>query len=381
MQYICDVKPHNVKDTLSVNEAKRTIKLLTQPLADISKNIADNINECQIQTENILQFKGTIEELKCELYIPVIDIKSIPLDHPMTVCSDKDCCELMNINGQVVKHYNKVCHKICYLKYDDGNVIGNEGFLDCKAFNEYKRLSDYFEVNPKDANLYPDNDMDNVDPETGLMTVCKSKRIKHDNCQKCQHCYQTHLHVKYKTNKVESKCRDESKYNQITDNQKAIEAKEEIVGQLMNRQSEYENESKFITDCMAKFAAFLKHNAMTPFNDAFEDYVKYLIRNEKRVKTFVSSGDSRRRQSVEQLEQLLQQYRHEKRVILESMKRGDKNYCTITLDDIQQCVTKLYELPLNGQKIQELLNMQLSISDKIHINSQQKVIELPVQIV
>ncbi|XP_054165543.1 uncharacterized protein LOC128963095 isoform X2 [Oppia nitens] len=376
MRYIFDVKPHNVRDTLSINETKRTIKLLTQPLADITENIADNIKKCQIQTEKILQFRGNIEELKRELYIPVVEIESKPLDHPMTVCSDNNCCELMNINGQVVKHYRQVCHNKCYLEYDDGNVVGNEGLLDCQAFNEYKLIRTKF-IKPENAKLYPDqNKTITVDPETGLMKVNKSKRIKYDNCQQCGHSYETHLHIKYKTRKVESKRRDESKYNMLNNNKKAIKAQKEIVEELTDRQLEYENETKIITDCMAKFAAFLKLNAMTPFNDAFEDYVKHLIRVEEYNISLVP-GESR--QSVDQLKSILKQYQHERDIILKSMIKG-VNYCTVNLEDIDNCLNNLYKLPINGHKIQELLNMQLIICDKIHTNLQQQqhVIKVPV---
>ncbi|XP_054166183.1 uncharacterized protein LOC128963695 [Oppia nitens] len=378
IRYIFEVKPHIVRDTLSINSAKRTIKLLTQPLADISKNIADNIKECQKQTENILKFKGDIEDLKRKLYIPVVEIKTIPLDHPMTVCSDNDCCILTNINGQLVKDYKQKCHDKCYLKYDDGNIMGNTGLLDCQAFNIYKDIS-FSVIKPKDLNineLHPDQNVNHgVNPITGLIRLICSERVKHENCQQCGHSYKTHLHVKYETRKVDRKRRDESKYAKITTNQKAVEAQQEIVRELIDRQLEYENESKFITDCMAKFAAFLKLNAMTPFNDAFEDYVKHLIRDEEYNLT-LESGECR--QSVDQLKSILKQYQHERDVILESMKRGDK-YSVVNLEDIDNCVNKLYNLPLNGKKIQELLNMQLTISDTIHANGQQqRVIEIPV---
>ncbi|XP_054165565.1 uncharacterized protein LOC128963114 [Oppia nitens] len=336
MSYISDVKPHNVKETLSVNEAKRTIKLLTQPLADITENIADNIKTCEIRKENIKQFNGNIEDLKRELYIPVIEIESKPLDYPMTVCEDKDCVEIVVIDGQSFKHYRQLCHEHCYLDIDDGNVIGNVGILGCVAFGN-----------------------------------------RDNNCRYCRHSYMTHLHVRYETRKVNSERRDEFKSNIITDKQKAMEAQQEMVKELADRQIEFENESKVINECMAEFAAFLKHNALTPFNDAFEDYVKHLIRVEEHNLALIP-GESSSRQSVEQLESLLKQYQHEKNVIIDSMEKNGDNYSAVTLDDIDKCLNKLYSLPINGQKIQQMIKMQLNIVDKIHVQTQQQVIEVPV---
>ncbi|XP_054165540.1 uncharacterized protein LOC128963094 [Oppia nitens] len=336
MTYITDVKPHNVKDTLSVNEAKRTIKLLTQPLADISKNIADNINECEIRKKKMEEFDGNIEELKRELFIPVVEIESTPLDYPMTVCEDRNCVEIVVIDGQTFKHYRQLCHEHCNLRFDDGNVVGNVGILGCIAFNDNFK--------------------------------------KYDNCLHCGHSYKTHLHVRYETRKVDSERRDEFKYSLITDKQQALIAQKEIVAKLADRQIEFENESKVINECMAEFAAFLKHNALTPFNDAFEDYVKHLIKVEEYNVSLVPEES---KQSVEQLEQMLKQYQHEKCVILDSMKKGDK-YSAVTLDDINNSVNKLYELPIYGQKIQQLMNMQLMIGHKVYSNFQQHVIEVPV---
>jgi len=139
IQYICSIKPRNVKETLSINNAKRNIHILTQPLADISKNIADFVKECELRKQKIKQFDGSIKDLERELYIPVVEIKSTPLDKPKTVCSDADCCDYENIDVDVKKIYRTTCHSPCYLDNDDYSIIGNTGLLDCKAFNEYIR--------------------------------------------------------------------------------------------------------------------------------------------------------------------------------------------------------------------------------------------------
>ncbi|CAG2101448.1 unnamed protein product [Medioppia subpectinata] len=84
--YITQLTPHKVMDTLSLNNAKQIIQLLTKPMADITKNIADNINECERYMTEVNEYNESIENLQQKLYIPSVEIKTIPLDRPKTVC-------------------------------------------------------------------------------------------------------------------------------------------------------------------------------------------------------------------------------------------------------------------------------------------------------
>ncbi|CAG2109584.1 unnamed protein product [Medioppia subpectinata] len=52
--YITKLTPHKVMDTLSLNNAKQIIQLLTKPLADITKNIIDNIKQCESYKQQII---------------------------------------------------------------------------------------------------------------------------------------------------------------------------------------------------------------------------------------------------------------------------------------------------------------------------------------
>ncbi|CAG2175934.1 unnamed protein product, partial [Oppiella nova] len=117
-------------DTLSLNDAKQNILLLTQPLADIANNISHNVKQCERHKQRIHEFTGDLTALEKELYIPSVDIETDPLDHPKTVCSDKNCCTQENINGNIKTHYTTSCHSPCYLTHSDGNIVGNNGLLE-----------------------------------------------------------------------------------------------------------------------------------------------------------------------------------------------------------------------------------------------------------
>ncbi|CAG2165375.1 unnamed protein product [Oppiella nova] len=143
LERIISLSPHIVIDTLSLNNAKQSINLLTEPLAQIAKNISDNVEECERHKQRIREFNGDITALQEELYVPAVDIKNVPLDHPKTVCSDKDCCTHEYVNGIVKTHYKTDCHSPCYLTNDNGNIIGNKNLLQCQAFNKYTVVGPY----------------------------------------------------------------------------------------------------------------------------------------------------------------------------------------------------------------------------------------------
>ncbi|CAG2166685.1 unnamed protein product [Oppiella nova] len=99
LERIASLKPYKVMDTLSLNNAKLNIQLLIQPLVDISKNIAQNIIECEKQMNRLQKFKGNIQALEEELYVPFMSLIPKRLDHPYTVCTAKGCCSILGNRG------------------------------------------------------------------------------------------------------------------------------------------------------------------------------------------------------------------------------------------------------------------------------------------
>ncbi|CAG2166576.1 unnamed protein product [Oppiella nova] len=84
LQYIVSLTPYNVMDTISLNNAKQNIQLLIEPLVDISKNIAENIIDCERQMSVIKKFKGDIQELNTIVGVPFKSLKPKLLDNPCT---------------------------------------------------------------------------------------------------------------------------------------------------------------------------------------------------------------------------------------------------------------------------------------------------------
>lgn len=91
------LKPHYVKNTEAVNTARKIILQMTKPLADISQLINDNIYVLERHQQNLSIEYGDINELKKQLYMPVIDLKVTDLPHPVTVCTTRKCCDIKKV--------------------------------------------------------------------------------------------------------------------------------------------------------------------------------------------------------------------------------------------------------------------------------------------
>lgn len=89
--------PHNVQNTLSVNEARRVIILLSKPLADITQSVQDNIQIMEKHRKNIRDSRDNHKSLENQLYIPVVDLNMIELPYPVTVCSAQKCLEIITV--------------------------------------------------------------------------------------------------------------------------------------------------------------------------------------------------------------------------------------------------------------------------------------------
>ncbi len=60
-----------------------------------------------------------------------------------------------------------------------------------------------------------------------------------------------------------------------------------------------------------EFANFLKTNAITPYNDSFEEYLKHLIKKEKSL----SKHGSKNEEAINGLHQMLASYEKDKAIL------------------------------------------------------------------
>ncbi|CAG2101447.1 unnamed protein product [Medioppia subpectinata] len=346
--YIKQLPAHKVMDTLSLNNAKQIISLLTEPLADIAKNIADNVNECKTHRLAIKEFSGTIDELEKQLYIPSVEIITESLDRPKTVCSDGECCERIKVNGITEIIYTGECHSPCYLHFNHSNFLGNIRLLQCKAFNKQSGR---------------DRDPGQAKQSWFARTISAPVgliRAANTVCHECGHSYEKHRHLLYETRAKLSKVHNKELDSRLESARNEAAIKERQIQCLNERIVEMETENETILKSMSMFARFLADNALTPVNDAFKDYVQFMIETVR----YGPPDGAHTGAAVERLECILREYNEEKALIEESAKRGAEG--VITAGDIDKCVDKLCGLKHKGTQIAQMLAQQRRSKVKNH---------------
>ena len=221
--------PHRVRDTQSVNEARRLITLLAQPLADIAQNIDDNIYLMALKKKDVHDMSDNIEEMKKQIYIPYYELEVTSLDEPQTVCSAEKCANKYEVHGVTRFEYKK-CHSPCDIYGVQREVIGDSRLKKCDIFRWFTNYS----------------------------------------CKNCGCSYKKHLHIYYETKVIEKYREDEKMIDIIGEELNAQQLTERVIENLDNVCKELDEEMGVIMSTMAKFAQFLKNNAIAPYNDTFK---------------------------------------------------------------------------------------------------------------
>ncbi|XP_056639606.1 uncharacterized protein LOC130447025 [Diorhabda sublineata] len=306
------LKPHFVKSTNAINEARRMINQLSQPLAEIMQLIQHNMEVLSRHRELLSEDNASLEEMRSKLYLPVITLDVTQLDHPATVCTAKKCAEVITVAGKNCWNYKQRCHPHCYLTNVGKEQLGDPNLISCTAMN-------------------------------GTTTCCQ-----------CFCDYRVHMHVYYTTETVENQEKDENMQMKIASRSEVIENKWRLIRNIEQRQKELEEEHKIIVEICAKFAHFLQNNAITPFSDSYKEYIEYLIDREKSLGTVCN------KETVKHLELLLVQYSEIKNRFDEALKMTKTigRDELVSAKEINDSVQILYKLKHNGQKIRELYNCQ-----------------------
>ncbi|OQV19483.1 hypothetical protein BV898_06474 [Hypsibius exemplaris] len=370
MTYINELPPHPVAETTSINKARTLIQLLTKPLADIAQNIAHNVKLCEDHRDKIREFEGDIEALTKELYTPTETLTSIPLDAPMTVCGDERCCAKITVADAQMTHYKSPCHNPCYLTSTDHNIIGNTGLLDCKVFNIYTNVEKARWKRADTITLHPDNS-GNVN-DKGEIFSAPATREKSENCTKCGHSFMVHLHVMTRTERRLIQVKNEVASSRMTSKEEAKNVKEFHMRSLEDKLASLRQESIEINKCVAMFACFLFNNALTAFNDAYEDYLGYLIATESK------SSSTERTQNEANLKATLEQYKVQKTEFWKLYKKNDKNK-VISPKNIEEAVDKLLNLKINGPEIRRHMNVLQKQRDNIHFMIKEVRVPMPLK--
>ncbi|KAH1009658.1 hypothetical protein HUJ04_001985 [Dendroctonus ponderosae] len=314
LNYVSRLAPHMVDNTVAINQARKTIYQLTQPVADIAELIEDNIQILANHQRTLAQHKNSLPMLRKNLYIPIIDLEVTPLTQPVTVCTDSACTDVLSIGeGKKQQHFKVPCHKPCYLQNLPRDVIGIPELMSC-------------------ACMGPDR----------------------QTCKECSHSYKVHMHVYYDTKKVNASKKDENVIKTINTKELVIEQVNKLVKEVEKRKAQLEAELNTVVKYNAKFAHFLANNAIAPFSDSYSEYINQLCERERRL------GNDCDLSKLRGLQRLLSEHNQMKNIFAKAaeVQKNQGKPDDVTPQDVNKSIQELFKLPLTGKKIHELFKSQ-----------------------
>ena len=219
LQRIAILKPHPVKYTLTLNDARRMIILLQRPLAEMSNNIQLNIAAQQVEEEKLFAQRRD-DVVDDSIQIPRIVSELIRLDHPRIICTK------------------------CNPGGEDPTIA------DCKSLKKtfFGKVSAIFGHPPP--------------------------------CRQCGCRLKVHMEMMYERRDVEVMeniavtLMDNAR---IRDLDSSVRSVQSAIDALTRHLRELREEQMKVIDVSAKFACFLKRNSIAAYNDALDDYFQYMV--------------------------------------------------------------------------------------------------------
>ncbi|CAG8711140.1 28499_t:CDS:2, partial [Racocetra persica] len=302
LRYITSRPPHKVKDTLSLNNARKVVKLLIKPLEDIQPRIDCYIKYLESVQHEFKKSNKHIEELKKTKF----DIEVF--ESPRTICNK--CTEDVLIDDEIQRGYAKICCDNCRVKFASifsiwfCSVIGINGI--CKICGCSWKL------------------------HTHTAKLVKKTRLTSSNLA---------LEIDKKTNKaaIEQVLLDD--YHQLIDDMLV--------------------ENITIIEIKEKFILFLKQNSIAFMNDTVEGYLEYFIKLEK------NNQNSQADEKIKIYEKQKNEAIKERNFIYE-VSENKQSEDLISFNDINELEKKLYSLPECGPILYEEKIKQENIQENAY---------------
>ena len=311
---VMEMKPHETKETLSLNNAREYTLVLAKPMAETVELININLKKIKAEKEKCKACESDVESFQAQLKFKGFDLTFVKLEYPMTVCAGQGCKTYVNVGEDRVRHtvYNQICHDHCYLSGVPYETINNEKLRDCKAMNN-------------------------------------------DLCSICSHSYKVHMHITYKTTLVQNEFLSKETREIIFQKKDMKSQKEEFIRLLEAQIDELKKEKKYIYESACFFGVFLKNNAMIPYNDAFGEYIDMLIQDEE-----AKEKEIRDPEKIKKFVKEKQAYEEKKKLLIETMaSRSEGESGNLHIEQIYARKEKLCSLKHNGKMLKEALGMIL----------------------
>lgn len=311
------LQPHLIEKTLSINEARSLIFVLSKPLADITQSLQDNRLVLISHRNKVERYKNEHKNLSNQLYLPCTNIREIEINQPVTVCAADKCVKTIKVEGRNLKDYAQRCHDPCYLTNVPKQLIGTAELQNCASMDGQGK------------------------------------------CRRCSCSFTVHMHIYYMVERYESRIQNQTIKAQMDQALTEKEKYETFRKNVENVMKSYDEEHAIITKTLAKFAHFLKNNSILPFNDSYKTYIEYLIDNEERLGIH---GD---KDLIKNYRDTLKQYDAEKLILDRAMEMPGQGE-QVSSKDIMSSVNVLFSLQYSGSNLKSLYDKQLKCMKREH---------------
>ena len=311
--HISRLRPHKIRNTLNMNEARRIIVAMSKPLAEVAKIIQHNVHQGNEAKTQIDLIDKDMDSSKARLKFVGYGMNRVALAYPRTVCADASCVKYVPVGTGRIQNviYKQICHSPCHcVRGIPTETINDQRLKDC---------------------------------------CC----IKGSTCFQCGHHYRVHMHVTYETQLYEKEILNEEA--QIEKKRCAKELKEAFKKAIDTKIEELMKEERIIKKTITKYGSFLKANAILPYNDAVERYIDMSIQLER-----YKASEIRNDRLLSTMEAIKSQYHHEKRILDDAMGSVDDQNIH-SPEDVMRLQRELFSLKHMGRTL-EMLFDGISIS-------------------
>ncbi|PFX23175.1 hypothetical protein AWC38_SpisGene12261 [Stylophora pistillata] len=313
---VMEMKPHETKKTLSLNEARNYIIALSKPMGEAVELININLKKVNDEKEKCRAYESDISSFRAQLSFKGFDLTLVSLEYPMIVCAGQECKTYVSVGEDRVMRtvYNQICHDHCFLSGVPVETINNEKLSSCLAMH------------------------------SGL-------------CTKCSHSYKFHMHITYKTNLVEKEFLSKQTQSSILEKEGLKSQKEAFIRLLQRDIWELEREKDYIYESAGFFGVFLKSNAMIPYNDSFSEYIDMQINDEKMKEKMIRDDEKIRNLTKEK-----QAYEEKKKLLIKTMASSSpRKFENSHIKEIYTRKEKLCSLKHNGRMLKDALGTILFV--------------------
>ncbi|EXL96425.1 hypothetical protein NOF04DRAFT_9716 [Fusarium oxysporum II5] len=319
LSYIDNFRPHEIRQTLTMEGAREALCHLMIPMVEISQEIKKNLSLLEEKMAELKDMRLTGDELRKKLHLERIKVVPTKLDKPRTVCKNKHCCEFKSdSNGEVVPFYKSICHEDCRLPGVTEECLGHPELIKCRAF----------------------------------------KDTKDKTCKICKHSWQEHMHFFYELTESKVKVKDKDVERRLRDNASDMALRQEGIERVQQLEKEYRSEQKQLRKATAQFVAYLREHSANAFNDATEKYYDQLIKIEigkiqfgKDNRLNVDANKTKLKGLTDDRDRHLELVK----TIQENMHAPrDQTEALLTQDGVEQLIRDLYNLKHFGKNLRSL---------------------------